>query len=278
MGSRGFIASRLIQRFGDAPVPCRPVGADEVDLTEHSAREKLCSILHPDDCVIVCSALTPEKGRNESTFTKNVRMIENLCAALESVPCGHVIYISSDSVYDPALEVVTEESPCVSEDWYARSHTAREALLRETCRSINLPLAILRPCAVYGPGDTHNSYGPNRFIRSALTAGKICLFGEGEELRDHVYVDDLTKIVMLTAVRRSAGILNVATGKSHSFRELAALIVNAAQNSVVIETEPRRIPVTHRRFDIVSLRQTFPEFHPVSLESGICEMMDVFPF
>ena len=38
---------------------------------------------------------------------------------------------------------------------------------------------IIRPTLVYGPGDTHKGYGPNKFINLALKK-RISLFGNGE--------------------------------------------------------------------------------------------------
>ena len=276
-GARGFIAGRLIQALRDADIPCRSVGADEVDLTEFSAREKLRAILCEEDSVIMCSALTPEKGRDRSTFMKNVRMVENFCAVLEGLRCAHVIYISSDSVYDRRLELVDEQSSCESDDLYALSHIVREKLLRDVCQNIGgPPLAILRPSAVYGPGDTHNSYGPNRFIGSALQTGKIVLFGKGEEIRDHIYIGDLVHLVKLCLLHRSAGVLNAVTGQAVSFYELAEMIVNAIGAHIVIEAEPRRVPITHRRFETTAMRQAFPEFQPKRLESAIRVLIGEF--
>src|SRR5262245_5135085 len=95
LGARGCVASRLIMALHAAHISCRPVGSAEVDLTESSAREKLGKILRAEDSVILCAALTPEKGRDQSTFMKNVRMVENLCAVLEVVRCAHILCISS---------------------------------------------------------------------------------------------------------------------------------------------------------------------------------------
>jgi len=49
-------------------------------------------------------------------------------------------------------------------------HRTRELMLAAEAKA---PLAILRLTAVYGAGDTHNSYGPNRFLRQALKDGRF---------------------------------------------------------------------------------------------------------
>ena len=85
-------------------------------------------------------------------------------------------------------------------------------------------VAILRLTAVYGAGDTHNSYGPNRFLRQALKDGRIALFGKGEETRDHLYVDDAVELVLKVLLHGSTGLLNLARGRSETFRSVAEAV------------------------------------------------------
>src|SRR5258708_20458707 len=66
-------------------------------------------------------------------------------------------------------------------------HLARELMLNATVKA---PLAVVRSTLIYGEGDPHNGYGPNRFRRLAAAGQEIVLFGEGEERRDHVLIDD----------------------------------------------------------------------------------------
>jgi nucleoside-diphosphate-sugar epimerase len=81
-----------------------------------------------------------------------------------------------------------------SGDLYALSRIVREKLLVEECGTTGVPLAILRPTAIYGAADTHNSYRLNRLLRLALREARITLFGRGEEERDHVYINDVTAL------------------------------------------------------------------------------------
>jgi nucleoside-diphosphate-sugar epimerase len=130
------------------------------------------------------------------------------------------------------------------------------------------PLAVLRPTLVYGAGDTHNGYGPNRFLRTARAQRTIALFGRGEEQRDHVFVDDVARVVELAIAHRSAGVVNVATGVSRSFAEVAGLVA-AMVPGTTVETKARSGPVTHRRFDTAALRTAFPSLSMTPLEEGL---------
>jgi nucleoside-diphosphate-sugar epimerase len=145
-------------------------------------------------------------------------------------------------------------------------HLAREVMLRA---ALKLPLAILRPTLIYGAKDPHNGYGPNRFRRLAAKGEAITLFGEGEEMRDHVHVDDVAALVSAVLRRRSQGVLNIATGNSVSFRRVAEMVVTLAPQPVEIRGSPRQNPIIHRHFDITDCIKAFPEFHYIPLSEGL---------
>ncbi|MBI3666935.1 MAG: NAD(P)-dependent oxidoreductase [Acidobacteria bacterium] len=272
LGANGFIARNLAEVLEREQIACRRVGSGEVDLIGPGAVEKLGQILAPDDAVVVTSALTPDKGRDPATLMKNLRMAETLCAAFGPGGCAHVIYISSDAVYDWRSSLINEQSSCEPSDLYAVMHIGRERMLGYACQAARIPYAVVRPCAIYGAGDTHNSYGPNRFLRTAISEGKIRLFGQGEEQRDHVWVRDVAEILKLCLLYRSAGVVNAVSGKAVSFYELAQRIISVVGRGVALEFQPRNGPVTHRHFDISLLARAFPAFQPIPLEVGIAQV------
>jgi nucleoside-diphosphate-sugar epimerase len=142
-------------------------------------------------------------------------------------------------------------------------HLAREVMFRN---EVKAPLAILRPSLLYGAADPHNGYGPNRFRRLAASGEPIVLFGEGEERRDHVYIGDVAELVARVLYRRSRGVLNVATGSVHSFRDIAQRF------SKNIKATPRSGPMPHngyRPFDAAATRKAFPDFRYTSLDEGL---------
>jgi nucleoside-diphosphate-sugar epimerase len=120
---------------------------------------------------------------------------------------------------------------------------------------------------LYGAADPHNGYGPNRFRRLAAEGKEISLFGDGEEKRDHVFIEDVAAIVGLCIERRSTGVLNVATGRSVSFRRVAELVGGAR-----IVGTPRRNSVVHRHFDVTDRVKAFPHFVFTPLEHGLARV------
>jgi len=270
LGAGGFLSPELGRLLAQDGVPVHAIGSRDIDLTSEGTADRLAAELRPDDVVVMAAALTPDKGRDIATLMKNLRMAESVCAALGRLRLAHFIYISSDGVYDGRFSsLLNEESTCEPSDLYCLMHTAREKMLSQTCQAAGIPFAIVRPCAVYGPGDTHNSYGPNRFVRTALKDGKITLFGGGEEKRHHVYVTDVGELIKLTILHCSTGVINAVTGEAVSFGDVAEKIAAATEAPVSIERLPRTTPVTHRHFDTTALARAFPSFRETPLDSGL---------
>lgn len=266
LGSSGFLGRRLVQDFGDAGVPVLALGSRELDLTDAGAGAELKRRLQPGDVLVFLAALTPDKGRTSTTLMKNLAMARTIIDVAQSVDLAQLVYASSDAVYSFTDPLISETTPSVPVDLYGTMHRAREIMLAS---EVNAPLAMLRFTAVYGSGDTHNSYGPNRFVRQALKEGRISLGGEGEETRDHVYIADATALLKSIVLRRSVGTLNVATGRSVSFRYIAESIATITGRSVSIEPSPRQSPITHRSFDIVNLIRAFPDLRFTSMREGL---------
>jgi UDP-glucose 4-epimerase len=267
IGAGGFVGGAISTCLTADNVPMLPLTRKELDLLKPEAAATLQRLLRADDSVVFVSALAPT--RNNAMLIDNLRMAEEVCAALAAQPVALLAYISSDAVYSDDVNPVTERSYQQPSSLHGVMHLAREIMLRA---ALKLPLAILRPTLIYGAKDPHNGYGPNRFRRLAAKGEAITLFGEGEEKRDHVHVDDVAALVSAVLQHRSTGTLNIATGRSASFREVAEMIAALSSRSVEIRGTPRQNPITHRHFDITDCLKAFPEFHYVPLRDGLARV------
>jgi nucleoside-diphosphate-sugar epimerase len=264
LGGNGFFGKALAGLLRAAAIETLAPASADLDLCGDQARAGLTGLLRPGDSLVILSALTPDRGRGIPTFMANLRMMENLCAALAQMEPAHVVYFSSDAVYPFGAGLISEASPAAPADLYGAMHRSREFMLAQAPAP---NLCILRPTMVYGSGDTHNSYGPNRFRRQAGREGKIVLGGGGEETRDHLYIGDLAELTFRVLTHRSRGLLNLVTGRSLDFLTVARLV--AAQFPVEVQTTPRTGPVTHRAFDNTALLKAFPGYVFTPLEQGV---------
>ena len=257
IGGSGFVGKRLEQFLLQKKVSVVSLSSKECDLLSKDCGSKLKTILLDGDIVVFASALTPDKGKDEHAFMKNISMVYSFAAVLAQKKIAHLVYISSDTVYGDEVNPITENTPATAPSFYGMAHRAREMILESVTRTSQIPYVILRPCALYGSGDTHNSYGPNRFLKSARETGVISLFGAGEEKRDHLFIDDFCSIIFEAIVAKKVGILNACTGTSISFYEVA-LQIQRYLGTVSIQPSERSGSIIHRHFDALQLRQSLP--------------------
>jgi UDP-glucose 4-epimerase len=268
VGAGGFVGGAIARQLARDGVPVHGLTRKEVDLLADGAAARLAAELHADDSVVFVSALAP--ARTAALLMQNLRMAEAVGQAIAAKPVAHVVYISSDAVYADDANPVTERSCCQPSTLHGMMHAARELMLKT---EVKAPLAVLRSSLLYGARDPHNGYGPNRFRRLAEKGEAITLFGEGEEQRDHILIDDVARLAALVFAHRSRGVLNVATGTSTSFREVAQKIVSLAGGRSEIRGTPRQNPITHRHFDITDCLKAFPQFRYTPLNEGLARAM-----
>jgi nucleoside-diphosphate-sugar epimerase len=266
-GAAGFVGNAIATRLEKEGVATLRVGRRELDLRAPDARNRLAALLRPEDTLVAAAARAPCK--NADMLIENMQIARALAGAAADAKVAHAINISSDAVYADSAEPLTEASCAAPGSLHGAMHLAREILF---AREYQGSLAILRPSLLYGAGDSHNGYGPNRFRRLAARGEDIVLFGEGEERRDHVFIDDAVEVALRVILRRSRGVLNIATGEVHSFREIAEKLVKLSGRAVAIKGSPRSGPMPHngyRPFDIAACRAAFPDFHYTPLGEGL---------
>jgi nucleoside-diphosphate-sugar epimerase len=270
LGASGVIGRALTPFLVDRGVSVATLESSELDLLDPDAPRRLAGLLRHDDALVVLAGIPPRRGRDLATMVRNIQMAINVCAALSRQPVAHIIYLSSDAVYPLSVEDVSETSPVAPTDSYSAMHLVREDLFR---RLVSAPVAVFRSTQICAVHDTHDAYGPSRFLRMAMKEKRIVLFGRGEETRDHIQVEDVVALIHACLMRRSQGVLNVATGRSLSFADVASLVAAQFDPPPEIQYAPRQLPVTHRTFDVSALVRAFPEMSLTPLEAGLARIV-----
>jgi len=271
MGAGGFVGHASLEKLQAKGVSAVALTRKEVDLLAADAAQKLAVHLTPATTLVVTSALAPVK--NVPMLLDNLRMMLAVIEAVKRTPVAHLVYISSDGVYRDSSEPMTEASPAEPGSLHGVMHLAREVMLKNELA--NIPQAFVRPTLIFGPGDPHNGYGPNRFMRLAQWGRDIVLFGEGEERRDHVFIDDVGEIVRRVVLHRATGIVNAVSGTATTFHEIAEMAAAQFEPRVRVTGSPRQGPMPHggyRAFDAGLLQRVFPDFQPTSLAVGLDRM------
>jgi nucleoside-diphosphate-sugar epimerase len=270
VGAGGFVGSTILKELADAGVPTLGLTRKKVDLLAPNGADALKAHLLSDDAVVFVSAVAPAKNAGQMMI--NLRMAEAACVALAAVPPAHLLYISSDAVYADDANPVIEHSAVAPSTTHGMMHAARELMFRSEYRG---PFAALRPTLIYGARDPHSGYGPNRFRRQAAKDEPITIFGEGEEKRDHIAIEDVARLARLILFHRSSGALNAVTGISTSFHDIANIVAAQFTPHAEVKSVPRPGPrphLLHRFFDIADCYRAFPDFHFEPLADGLARV------
>ena len=266
----GFVGGTAADAIETAGGRVERIGRAQIDLLADGAYEFLAEQLRPDDVLVVVAAEAPCK--DGEMLARNIAMMNTVVAALKRQPVAHVIYVSSDAVYKDKADPLTEADCAEPGSLHGIMHLARERMLLD---EIDLPVGIIRPTLVYGAKDPHNGYGPNRFRRLALDGKDITLFGDGEERRDHILVEDVGELIKRMVMHRSTGVLNAATGEVHSFRDVAEMVRSRVRLRIMIKGSERVGPMPHngyRPFNPSATFYAFPDFRYTPLAEGLAKV------
>jgi len=269
LGHTGFVGRALQAYLERAGVIVHGFSSSTLDLRQQQSLAVLDDVLTADATLVFASALTPERGATLDALAANFAMSVNVARYLETHPPALCVYVSSDAVYALGDDVVTESTPADPTNVYALAKFNGERVLQVVADARKIPLLIVRPTGVFGPGDTHNSYGPNRFIRSIADNHSVRLFGQGEETRDHIYVDDLARAIVELMGAGQTGVFNIATGTSRTFGSIVEQLARLVPFEFELIEAPRAGPITHRRFDTSRLRTALPGLNFTPFEDAL---------
>lgn len=177
-------------------------------------------------------------------FNDNLMSTVNLFLAAAKHGTNQMLFTSSCEVYgETPPNGATEEAPCNPTSPYAASkYAAERAALTFNRVSPQLRLAVVRPFNTFGEWQRPYRAGAliPTFILEALRGEPLRIHGDGEQVRDFVYVKDIAKAQVAILEKGSEGIYNIATGKPRSVNEIAEAVVNEVGSSKVMHVPDAR--------------------------------------
>lgn len=199
---------------------------------------------------------------------------------------ARVLQASTSEVYgDPEVHPQVESyrgsvNPIGPRACYDEGKRAAETLFMEYHRNNGVDVRIVRIFNTYGPR-MHPFDGRvvSNFIRQALAAQDITLFGDGSQTRSFCYCLDLIDglVRMMEQEDRFVGPVNLGNPDEFSIRELAELVIelSGSDSSLVLEPLPEDDPV-RRRPDITLAREKLQWQPQVPLREGLEKTIDWF--
>jgi len=188
-----------------------------------------------------------------------------------------VVLASTCAVYGDQPSMPSREgdqTTCCSP--YAASKLAGEGLMQAFARTGGPSTACLRFFNVYGPGqDPKSAYAAViSAFASALGEGRTpTIFGDGEQTRDFVFVEDVVRAVMLAGTSNAelkGEVFNVGTGRRTSLLQLLGAMAKIAGRPGTADHKPARAgDVRHSQADIARITRALGYEPRTRIEEGL---------
>lgn len=255
-GGMGFLGSNLAHRLlglgadvtlldcflaGHGANPRNIAGIeDSVEVIRRDIRDEAAVARAVDGCDVVfhIAAQTSHTDSMKDPWldidvncTGNMVFLE---AVRKTNPAAKVVYVSTRAVYGAPLQSpATEMTPPNPTDIYGANKFTGEAYHLIYHRAHGIPVTVIRASNAYGPRAQIEKpvFGIlNWFIGLALQNKTIRVFGDGAQLRDYTYVDDMLEAFLLAGSRPEAigRVYNAGAREQVRFVDMVKMIVEVA--------------------------------------------------
>jgi UDP-glucose 4-epimerase len=301
-GGAGFIGSHLAGAFVAAGAGVRvldDLSTGSLDNLEALPVElvvgDICDPEVVDRAVQGCDLLihqaalvsVPKSIENPAlTYRTNVTGTFNLFEAARQEGIRRVVYASSSAVYgnlpglpkreDDALEAGTP---------YAASKLMIENLANAYRASYGMDIAGLRYMNVFGPRqDPSSPYSGvlSLFCQAAISGDLCTVYGDGEQTRDFIYVNDVVQANLLAAKAPAdklpdPAIFNIGRGEQNSLNQILDMLAELTGGKISVAYEAARPgDIKHSVADINRARKCL-DFRPeVSVVDGLRDTLEWF--
>ena len=275
-GASGLIGSNLVKRitsdynaqlysvYHTSPLLNNEKNYFEGDLLD---AEFCGAITKGQDIVFHCAAKSYGAAVMENDpmllVKDNIIMNINMLEACHRNGVKKFVWLASTTGYPNTAEAVTEDMMFTGEPfekyyavgWVKRYTEVLCKLFSEKLKK-SLPCVVLRPTNIYGPNDKldpSKSHVLSALMRKViLQQNPIEVWGNGQDLKDVLYVDDMVNAIILAAEKIDKfEQFNIGLGKTYTVLELLEMIKQVANYEApyrLIPTGPSMIPV--RRVNI----------------------------
>jgi UDP-glucose 4-epimerase len=298
-GGAGFIGSHLVEALLESGYSVRVlddlstgklsnlpidrchltlVVGDVADAPTVERAMKDCSaVVHLAAVASVQASVEDPIATHQSNFIGTL----TICEAMRQAGVRRVVYASSAAIYGNNGEgmAITEDTPKNPLTPYAADKLASEHFLDFYRRQHGLEPVILRFFNIYGPRqDPSSPYSGVISIFSERAQKKlpITVYGDGEQTRDFVYVNDLVKVLVQAVGEPEPSIepVNVGFNRSTSVNELAATLSELLGRPLTLNYDaPRSGDIKHSRADNSRLLERFSLSSPTCFAEGLGQLL-----
>jgi UDP-glucose 4-epimerase len=239
------------------------------------------------DCVVHLAANTgvqPSIVDPMADAYTNVIGTLNVLEACRAKGVGKLIFASSGAPLGEQIPPLHEGMAPRPVSPYGASKMSGEGYCSAYYHSFGIETVALRFGNVYGPGSLAKESVVAKFIRQALAGEDIVIYGDGNQTRDFIFIDDLTDAIIKSIVTNGIGgeIFQIATQAETTVSEIALRVLEAMTNrklkshSALQYAELPRGDVTRNYSDTKKARRFLNWSAKVCIDKGVAETLDYF--
>jgi len=173
-------------------------------------------------------------------FSTNGQGTLNLLELCREYKIKKFVLASSSSLYAgrrmPFRETFPVDTPISP---YAASKRAAEMICYSYYYLYGIDVSVLRYFTVYGPAGRPDM-SPYRFIQRTDEGKPLEIFGDGSQLRDFTYIDDIADGTVRALKKVGYEVVNLGGGRPHTLSEMIALIEKHAGKAARVRKKPFR--------------------------------------
>lgn len=202
-------------------------------------QEQPTYIIHLAAQVSVASSIQDVDGDASLNINGTINVIEAAVAG----NVKKLIFASSAAVYGiPTSLPIDTLHPINPTSPYGLSKYAAEQYIQLYSRLHGLDFTILRFANVYGPKQDVNQEGGvvAIFIDQLLRQQQPVIYGDGEQTRDFIFVEDVASACLKSLTRAHCKVLNISSGKEISINKLASILKQITSQHLIPKYLPAR--------------------------------------
>jgi len=276
IGNTGFVGKNIYQYLESTKkYDLKGISTNKIDLSKVNSNEALLKELSSESIVIMCAGVKKQLGDNLDTFKTNITILNNFCKAISGITVKKIIYFSSASVYGEDVaydDKISEETPVQPRTYYGIAKYTAERLLEKISNDRQSSVVILRPPLIYGKDDLSRGYGPAGFTYKALNNEEITLWGDGSELREFIFVDDVSRTISRLINNDYNGILNVVSGTSYTYKGVLDSLKEIIRSDLKVKSGERTKEKVDHHYSNELFYQVVGNFEFTSLKDGLKNM------
>lgn len=285
LGCEGFIGRAVYAKLREKGCPDIVLGAcHSAGMRLHERFEWLYPLLRDVDTVYLCAGRTGGVGRMaQQPFAfiyPNVRIHMNVFEACANAGVRRVVCVQSTTGYPdsplPMREDQYFEEP--THPYYFAPSVAHRFIYRLAEMHKTLEIVFFRPSNVYGPW---NNFDPVISHVIEATVRKVAehqdpfvIWGDGSEVRDAIYIDDLAEAMVLGA-ECPPGAYNVASGEEMDVNGIVrTLLKHEGFHPTIRHDLSKPTAIAARRVDITKARTVLGWEPRIGMQEGLIRTLE----